>query len=638
MIEQSKETLSSSSRSDIVAQIAVAVLASVALVALVVAPFNAWRWAAQPFPGVFFESTLNVTDANNPAWEGPRSGLTFPDHLVQIDDTPIHSRAELDAALFQRGIGARITLHVVASSGQQKSVPVTLIQFPRADFISFFVVPYIVGLVYLAAGIWVFVARRRQSAGRAFTLMCVGLASGCTLLFDIYTTHTFAWLWSGAIPLAAGGAISLALLFPQEQSFVTRWPALRWIPFLLSFVLTVAGWATVYNFNAPSLYAQVWKLSYAYSVLGIVILLGMTAYRRWSSPSPIVRQQSRIILWGGAAAFIPIGVWLVVFLINPATQVLSAVIFLPLIFFPLALAYAIVRYQVLDVDVVLGRTMTYVLVTAAVGAVYLAMVGAVHQWLHWTVPANDPWVIMLLVFGLAIFLEPARARVQLAVDRVFYRTQVDYREALENFRAQLTGVVDLDTVLAMLYDQVTQSVDAEPVWVFLRDARTADYVAHATPGGERPAPGTARFREDSPLVAMLAEIRGPLYILTGRPLPRALVPERARLSALGTPLFIPLNGHGRIEGWLALGPKVSGSLFNSQDLHFLSALADATLLALDKARVFSDLDRRVKELSALSLISQAVNFTLPLDDIFELIYTQTSRILETNNFYVVLYR
>ena len=344
MIEQSKETLSSSSRSDIVAQIAVAVLACVALVALVIAPFNAWRWAARPFPGVFFESTLNVTDANNPAWEGPRSGLTFPDHLVQIDDTLIRSRAELDAVLIQRGIGARIMLHVVTSSGRQKSVPVTLIRFPRADFISFFIVPYIVGLVYLAAGIWVFAARRRQSAGRAFTLMCVGVASGCTLLFDIYTTHTFAWLWSGAIPLAAGGAISLALLFPQEQSFVTRWPALRWIPFLLSFVLTVAGWATVYNFNAPSLYAQVWKLSYAYSVLGIVILLGMTAYRRLSSPSPIVRQQSRIILWGGVAAFIPIGVWLAVFLITPTIQVLSAVIFLPLIFFPLALAYAIVRY------------------------------------------------------------------------------------------------------------------------------------------------------------------------------------------------------------------------------------------------------------------------------------------------------
>ncbi len=637
MIEQSKETLSSSSRSDIVAQIAVAVLACVALVALVIAPFNAWRWAARPFPGVFFESTLNVTDANNPAWEGPRSGLTFPDHLVQIDDTLIRSRAELDAVLIQRGIGARTMLHVVTSSDQQRIVPVTLIRFPRADFISFFIVPYIVGLVYLAAGIWVFAARRRQSAGRAFTVMCVGVASGCTLLFDIYTTHTFAWLWSGAIPLAAGGLISLALLFPQEQSFVTRWPALRWIPFLLSFVLTVAGWATVYNFNAPSLYAQVWKLSYAYSVLGIVILLGMTAYRRWSSPSPIVRQQSRIILWGGAVAFIPIGVWLAVFLINPTIQILSAVIFLPLIFFPLALAYAIVRYQVLDVDVVVGRMMTYVLVTAAVGAVYLAMVGAVHQWLQWTIPANDPWVILLLVFGLAIFLEPARARVQLAVDRVFYRTQGDYREALTNFKAQLTGVVDLDTVLAMLYDQVTQLVDAEPVWVFLRDARTTDYVAHATPSGERPAPGTARIREDSPLVTMLAESRGPLYILTARPLPRALVPERARLSALGTPLFVPLNGHGRIEGWLALGPKASASLFNSQDLNFLSALADATLLALDKARVFSDLDRRVKELSALSLISQAVNFTLPLDDIFELIYTQTSRILETNNFYVVLY-
>ena len=91
---------------------------------------------------------------------------------------------------------------------------------------------------------------------------------------------------------------------------------------------------------------------------------------------------------------------------------------------------------------------------------------------------------------------------------------MDYREALTNFRAQLTGVVDLDTVLATLYDQIAKSVDAEPVWVFLRDARTTDYVAHATPSGERPVPGTARFLEDSPLAAMLAESRGPLYIMT----------------------------------------------------------------------------------------------------------------------------
>jgi hypothetical protein len=101
--------------------------------------------------------------------------------------------------------------------------------------------------------------------------------------------------------------------------------------------------------------------------------------------------------------------------------------------------------------------------------------------------------------------------------------------------------------------------------------------------------------------------------------------------------FVPLFGPERIEGWLALGPKQSGEPFSSDDISFVTALANETALALGKARTFSDLSRRVKELSALALVSQAGNFTLPLDDIFELIYTQASRILEAHNFFVVLF-
>jgi len=635
MTEQSRPGPLASDWMGTAAQVAVAVLAAAMLLAMVIAPYDALRWASLPFPGTFIEPTLNVTDANNPAWEGPHSGLSFPDHLDAVDDTPIRDQADLEAVLSQRHIGDRVTLSVTTLSGQTKVVSLTLTQFPRLDLFSYFVVPYCVGLIYLATGLWVFAAQRKRAAGRVFTVMCVGVAGMSGLLFDIYTTHTLAWLWTIAVPVAAGGLAALALLFPQEQSFVARWPFLRWITFVPSVLLSIAALPRVYDMLSPNAYAQAWRWSFVYTVLGILAFLGMTMYRRWSSPSPIVREQSRIILWGSGVAFVPVTIWLMLFLVNPSEMQPSGLLFIPMVVFPLAVAYAIVRYRVLDVDQVISWSITYAVLTVMIGAVYFVFLNVVNALLNATVPATNPWLIAFGVLILALFLEPVRERVQQVVDRTFYRGRVDYREALQNFGEQLTRAVDLETALATLYDQIAQSVRAEPIWIFLYDSPANGYLAYPAPSGEHPAAGAARFGSDSPLVKMLEN--GPIYIMADRVFPRALIPERARLDALGTPLFVPLHGQGRIEGWLALGPKNAGSPFTRDDLNFAHALADQTALALGKARAFSDLQRRLKELSTLSLISQAVNFTLPVDDIFELIYTQTSRVLPAQNFAVVLY-
>ncbi len=636
MSEQPTEHSPSPDKSD-AARLVVVALIVITVAGFVVAPIAVWRWAAQPFPGVLLEPTLNVTGANDPDWDAMRAGLEFPDHLVALDDTLIHSRADLNAALSRLGVGARVTLRFVTETGQQKLAPVTLSQFPRSELLSRFVVPYVVGLFYLALGLWMYLARRQVMAGRVFTVMCLGVAGACGFWFDIYSTHVLAWAWTGAVPLAGGGLISLALLFPQEQSWVTRWWFLRRLPFLLTLIITAIGWALVYNLGVPNLYPQAWRLGFAYLVLGIVTFLGMTAFRRWSSPSPIVRQQSRIILWGGGVAFTPIGAWIVAFLLFPGLRSPSTFLFLPLILFPLAVAYAIVRYHVLDVDLVISRSITYIVLTVMIGVVYFIIVNAVNSLLRSKVSATDPWLIALLVLVLAVFLDPVRARVQSGVDRTFYRGRVDYREALKGFSVRLNQAVDLEAVLATVYDQVEQSVRPEPMWVFLHEAPGQGYSVRSPSSGEMPGPGAARFPEDSPLVRLLRQSRDPVFLQMDRTLPRTLFFEQSRLEALGASLFVPLYGPERIEGWLALGPKQSGEPFSGDDISFVTALANETALALGKARTFSDLSRRVRELSALSLISQAGNFTLPLDDIYELIYTQSSRILEAHNFFVVLF-
>ena len=115
-----------------------------------------------------------------------------------------------------------------------------------------------------------------------------------------------------------------------------------------------------------------------------------------------------------------------------------------------------------------------------------------------------------------------------------------------------------------------------------------------------------------------------------------LAPDQARIELIGAFLYAPLTGHQQLNGWLALGPKQTGQIYSADDLAFLNALTSQTALALERAVVFDDLERRVNELNALSRISQAVNFTLDPDDILELIYTQTSRVIDTRNFYIAL--
>jgi signal transduction histidine kinase len=146
----------------------------------------------------------------------------------------------------------------------------------------------------------------------------------------------------------------------------------------------------------------------------------------------------------------------------------------------------------------------------------------------------------------------------------------------------------------------------------------------------------AQWTLDSSVPRWLRSESGSHFLQPGHALPEMLVPDQARIELVGAFLYAPLTGHRQLNGWLALGPKQTGQAYSTDDLAFLDALTNQTALALERAVVFDDLERRVSELNALSRISQAVNFTLDPDDTLELIYTQISRVIDTRNFYIAL--
>jgi signal transduction histidine kinase len=139
---------------------------------------------------------------------------------------------------------------------------------------------------------------------------------------------------------------------------------------------------------------------------------------------------------------------------------------------------------------------------------------------------------------------------------------------------------------------------------------------------------------------------GVLYLSPDTPLPQSLIRDRTRLAVLGSAIYLPLpagpragseaGGRPQLAGWLALGPRLTGEPYSRQDLSFLEAIADQAAVAVERAQVVADLERRLTDLNVLSQVSQAVNFTIAFDDLLELIYAQAAKVLDASNFHIVL--
>jgi signal transduction histidine kinase len=99
---------------------------------------------------------------------------------------------------------------------------------------------------------------------------------------------------------------------------------------------------------------------------------------------------------------------------------------------------------------------------------------------------------------------------------------------------------------------------------------------------------------------------------------------------------VPLPGRERLAGWLALGPRSSGGPFSRHDLGYLDALCDHASIAVERAQVVADLERRVREMNVLIRVAQGVNVTLAFDDILELIYAQTVQVIPSGCMRVTL--
>ncbi|HEY4720895.1 MAG TPA: hypothetical protein VII92_03555, partial [Anaerolineae bacterium] len=463
----------------------------VATIVFVLSPALIIGWSQRvPFPGVLVGQTFIIGDPSGTDW-GPDAQLAALDRIVAIDGIRLTDQVSYDqaliAALSRSERQIRITFErsiainqnecgkLVSEGLRECEVTRPLRSMTADDLIRLFGLPYVIGLAYLAVGIWVFRRSRagNQRAGLMLSFFCVSASVVLATFFDQSSTNSLLVIYRLGLAFASGSIVGLGLVFPLPPRLVERYPLLRYIGFVPSLIVALIIITKLYDLNAPWDYAQAdfWLILLA--GLSIAFYLVMLFYRRLRSDSPVVRQQSRIILLGSTLSFLPFIIWIIQGFFNPNTPFVPLLYLPSFILFPISIAYALQRYGEVDVDRLVISGLTYILVSLFVVSAYLVLLAATSALLRSQgLAADNPILLAVFILLVAVGLDPVRQRIQHYVDRFFFRGRLDPEAILHRYSHDLTEVSELPAIVSIMRQQVTKVLKPQRLYVYLLDART----------------------------------------------------------------------------------------------------------------------------------------------------------------------
>ncbi|HUF79327.1 MAG TPA: ATP-binding protein [Thermoanaerobaculia bacterium] len=485
--------------------------------------------------------------------------------------------------------------------------------------------PYLVlaliGALYLLIGVYTALRERRAEA-RLFYLWC--LASAAVYLFTPSGLGDAFGRWLYGLEEVARAllpplTLHLFLVFPRPLRALAgagstageraaapggvRWVAFLYLP--AAALLTLHGWlmlgagrgvssATVAS-ALPLLDRASLVHLVAFSLTALVVLgLRLARHREWEE-----HRQLQLIAVGLAAGYVPfLLLYVVPFTLGAGMPaLLAAAAVAPLAVVPLTFSWAILRYKLWDLGVVLRETASTVLtVFLGVGVFALA-----HLAISRGVPADFGLARNLLSFGsgvvIAGLLLPARRQVGSALERLQYGRAVAKRRALARLGRELLLERDLDRLSRELLDELMEAIELDGANLYLVEE------------GRRLVPAVPDPR--IPADISLEELHPDLWdreveALTGVSLPAGRLGPRQLLFIGGYRYAFPLAVRGGPVGLLVTTFRIGEVPLSSDDLELIRQLVTGAALAIENARLLDELQRQLEQVVHLQRFSEGI--------------------------------
>ncbi len=252
----------------------------------------------------------------------------------------------------------------------------------------------------------------------------------------------------------------------------------------------------------------------------------------------------------------------------------------------LLIGYAIMRYRLLDISVVVRRGLAYSGTTLLMTALYFFSLFLLQKlFQEWQVLNQFLAVGATALLAAALHM-PVTSGIQRAVDRLFLGERYDYRQRLAKFPTDMGRTLDLDELAKSMLHLITKAVGATQASLLL--PQRGGFIAQYASNSQEGAPLTfTRLERGNPIITWMERERRPLsreQIETSFEFKGLWESEARELDAVGCELVCPLISSGKLVGLLALGPKERSGKYTDEDLDLLMRLADEVPMMVENAQ------------------------------------------------------
>ncbi len=554
------------------------------------------------------------------------AGIRPGDRIVGLGREVVRTPSQAARALQRQRIGDQVP-YLVQRGDDLIELDVTL--GPRRLGTALYLYAAFLGFFFFFVGLFVLMSRRGAANGspaRVFFVLCT-----LFMLFLVCRLRPASYTWADNVVLTTGTLSLLALpaaflhfflVFPRRLRISLGAEGSRPGLAAAERLLNSSRLITVLYLLPPLLYAgslavgamfgvrlrlvsgaplPSWVLMGDYLILGLLALFGSMLHAQEGKE----RRQIATVFGGtvlGVTPFLVLGV-LFPSLLQEDRYLLLGVV--PLILVPLTFGYAIVRFHVFDIRVIVRRSLFYTLTTAVVAVTYAIGIAAFNLLFRDVSLGRSPYYPVLLALAILALFDPLRRRLQEPIDRFFFREAYDARRAVEEMSEAIVREVSEEGVEDMLTGRLCQVMHVEWAVLFLPAEGLLE-------PGDSAAVELPPLPRDLMMVRELIRRRGPQRVVALEPLK---VLDRATASALdalagaGARLLVPLLARDHFYGLLVFGPKLSEEEYHREDLQLVKTLANQAAVALENARLLRDRTRQValeKELE----IARRVQFSL----------------------------
>lgn len=537
-----------------------------------------------------------------------QNGIYADAELLSIDGHKFNHWEEAEFYLDGKQIGDPVNIEI-SKNGTISSFNVQLKKYYHPDEL---IIIAFVGLIFFVMGVFVRIKASENNSAILFHWASLGLGAVIVVTAGYYNIDFFSYGYFNRIFWLFVYSLTPVLFIHFTSSFAQRKPA--GIKFILRIFYSCAVFFTVilsYFFLNGALendityirdYVNFFNLYFRLFVtVCIVAAISLCVYAYRLSSDRDERKRLQWLLLGffiGPFSFALF--WILPILTTGHSLVSESLMLIFLTAIPVTFSIAIVKYHLMDINLIVRRSIVYTAILTLIIITYIALSSLITFFVH---DVNPAFPSILTAVASVIVLHPIRSGIQKFVDKKFFRVEYDFRQEQKKFLDDIRESPDIQTLAGRIVNQTDSLIPVDRIGFFILEKPDNRIRIIANKGWDLLKGRSIKFDEEKLKTDLSIPVAVSDEVEPGLKVESADVKVFKRW---GMVLVFPVKSPtGTIHAFLALGKKKSETKFYKDDIDLLNTVSSAAALAIDRIKLQEELiqeqlkAKRLEELKEL---------------------------------------